>query len=63
MIVTFPIPPRYIDVTTRTPTTLDVLQESRVDDYWNINGDRNLSEPWTSFMQFTILNEKKHPDG
>ena len=29
-----------------------------MDDNWNIDGDRNLSEPWTSFTQFTILNEK-----
>ena len=28
-------------------TTLDVMQESRIDDNWNIHGDRNLSEPWT----------------
>ena len=29
-----------------------------MDDNWNIDGDRNLSEPWTSFTQLTILNEK-----
>ena len=53
----FPIPLRYIDVTRRTLTTLDVLQESRTE-YWNIDGDRNLSEPETGFTQFTTLNEK-----
>ena len=41
----FPIPLRCIDVIRRTNTTLGVLQESRMDDYWNIDGDRNLSEP------------------
>ena len=38
-----PIPLRYIDVIRRTHATLDVLQESRVDDYWNIDSDRNVS--------------------
>ena len=53
---------RYIDVVRRTSTTLAVLLDSRVDDYSNVNGDRNSSELWTGFMQFTILSEK-HPDG
>ena len=35
-----------------------MLQEGRIEDYWNVDGDRNLSEPWTCFTQFTILNEK-----
>ena len=29
---------------------------------WNVDGDRDLSEAWTGFTQFTILNEKP-PDG
>ena len=45
----FPIPQRYIDVVKRTHTTLDVLLESRVYDHCIIDGDRNLSEPWTGF--------------
>ena len=55
---TLPIPMRYIDVVRRTHTILDVLQESRTDDCWNIDANRHLSEPWTGFTQFTILNEK-----
>ena len=51
-------PLKYIDVVRRTNTTLDVLLESRTDDDWNVDGDRMLSEPWTCFTQFTILNEK-----
>ena len=47
----------YIDVIWRTHATLDVLLGSRVDDYWKIDGDRNLSEPETGFTQFTIFNE------
>ena len=37
-------------------------QEKRIDDYWNIDGSRDLSDPWTSFTQFTLL-EEKAPDG
>ena len=43
----FPIPLKYIDVTRTTNTNLDVKQEKRIDDYWNIDGSRDLSDPWT----------------
>ena len=58
----FPIPLKYIDVSRSTHTNLDVKQEKRVDDYWNIDGSRDLSDPWTGFTQFTLL-EEKPPDG
>ena len=58
----FPIPLKYIDVSRTTHTNLDVKQENRIDDYWNIDGSRELSCPWTSFTQFTLL-EEKPPDG
>ena len=58
----FPIPLKYIDVTRTTHTNLDVKQEKRIDDYWNIDGSRDLSDPWTGFTQFTLLDEKP-PDG
>ena len=58
----FPIPLKYIDVTRTTHTDLDVKQEKRIDDYWNIDGSRDLSDPWTGFTQFTLLDEKA-PDG
>ena len=35
----------------RTNMTLDVLLESRIDDYWNVDGGRELSEPWTGVTQ------------
>ena len=38
------------------------MQESRIDDYWNIDGSRDLSDPWSGFTQFTPL-EEKPPDG
>ena len=58
----FPIPLKYIDVSRTTHTNLDVKQEKRSDDYWNIDGCRDLSDPWTGFTQFTLL-EEKPPDG
>ena len=58
----FPIPLKYIDVTRTTHTNLDVKLEKRIDDYWNIDGSRELSDPWTGFTQFTLLDEKP-PDG
>ena len=58
----FPIPLKYIDVSRTTRTILDVMQERRIDDYWNIDGSRNLSDSWTGFTQFTQL-EEKPPDG
>ena len=57
----FPIPLKYIDLSRTTHTNLDVKQEKRIDDYWNIDGSRDLSDPWTGFTQFTLL-EEKAPD-
>ena len=45
-----------------THTNLDVMQERRIDDYWNINGSRDSSDSWTCFTQFTLTSEKP-PDG
>ena len=58
----FPIPLKFIDVSRTTHTNLDVKQERRIDDCWNIYGSRDLSDPWTGFTQFTLL-EEKAPDG
>ena len=49
---------KYIDVSRTTHTKLDVKQEKRIDDYWNTDGSRDLSDPWTGFTQFTLLEEK-----
>ena len=54
----FPIPQKYIDISRTTHTNLDVMQESRIDDHWNIDGSRDLSASWTSFTQLTLLEEK-----
>ena len=58
----FPVPLKYIDVIRTTHTNLDVKQEKRIDDCWNIDGSRDLFDPWTGFTQFTLLDEKA-PDG
>ena len=58
----FPVPLKYIDVSRTTHTNLDVKQERRIDDYWNIDGSRDLSDYWTGFTQFTLF-EEKPPDG
>ena len=58
----FLIPLQYIDVSRTTNTNLDVMQERRIDDYWNIDGSRDLSCSWTGFTQCTFL-EEKPPDG
>ena len=57
----FPIPLKDIDVSRTTHTNLDLKQESRIDDYWNIDGARDLPDSWTGFTQFTPL-EEKPPD-
>ena len=54
----FPIPLKFIDVTRTTDTSLDVVLEKNIDDYWNVDGDRELSDTWTGFTRFTFLNEK-----
>ena len=58
----FPIPLKYIDVSRTTHTNLDVKQEKRIDDYWNIDGSRDLPDLWTGFTRFILL-EEKPPDG
>ena len=56
----FPFPLKDIDVSRTTHTNLDVKRERHVDE--NIDGSRNLSNPWTGFTQFTPM-EEKAPDG
>ena len=54
----YPIPLKHIGVSRTTHTNLDVMRESRIDDYWNIDGSRDLSDSWTGFTQFTLSSEK-----
>ena len=50
-------PMKYIDVTRATYANLDVLQEKRKDDYWNVHANRSLSGSWTGFTKLTLLRE------
>ena len=50
----FPIPLKYIDVTRSTDTSLDVLLEKSIEDCWNVDGDRELSDTWTGVTRFTL---------
>ena len=50
----FPIPLKYIDVSRTTHTNLDVMQESRIDDHWNIDRSRDLSDYRTGFTRFIL---------
>ena len=58
----FPIPLKYSDVSRTTRTNLDVKQERRIDDYWTIVASRDLSDSWTGFTQFTLLEENLQTD-
>ena len=41
---TFLIPLKYIDVTRSTLIDLNVLQEKTIDDYWNVDSSKHLSD-------------------
>ena len=58
----FPIPLKYTDVTGTTDTNLDVMWEKHIEDYWNVDGQRELSDAWTGVTSFISLNVKP-PDG
>ena len=38
------------------------MSERRIDDFWKIAGSRDLSDSWTGFTKFILL-EEKPPDG
>ena len=54
----FPIPLKYIDGTRSTYTDLDVMQEKRVDDYWNVDSNRSLSDSWKGVTKFNLMKGK-----
>ena len=47
-----PIPLKYIDVARTTQTSQDVLLEKNIDDDWDVDGERELSDAWTGFTRF-----------
>ena len=54
----FPRPLKYIDVNRQTKTSIDVLHEATIDDYWNFDGDNSLSEPWIGVTRFVPAQPK-----
>ena len=59
----FPGPPKNIDVTRTTDTTLDAMSEKHIEDNWNVDGERELSDARTGFTRFTFFFIEKPPDG
>ena len=55
---TFLFPLKYVDVTRAAHTNLDVLQEKRIDHFWNVDANRSLSDSWKGFTKFALLKEK-----
>ena len=59
---TFPLPVKYVDVTRTTYTSLDVMVEKNIGDYWHVDEDRELSDAWTGVTRFVLLVERP-PEG
>ena len=51
----FPIPLKYIDVTRTADTILEVMSETHIDAYWNVDGNRNFRNAWTGFTRFNCI--------
>ena len=49
----FPFPLKYTDETRTTHANLDVKQEKRIDDHWNIDGSRFLGQVSHNFLYST----------
>ena len=54
----FPIPLKYIDVARSSHSDLAVIQEKRIDDYWNVDANRRSSDSWSGYTKLTLLKEK-----
>ena len=54
----FPIPLKYITVTRTTYKSLDVLLEKNIEDYWNVEREKELSGAWKSFTRFIFIERK-----
>ena len=58
----YPTPLDYIHVQRQTNTSPDALQEATIDDYWNMDVEKSVSEPWIGVTRFMVLN-KNPPEG
>ena len=54
----FLIPLNHIDVQRHIKTIIDALHKAKIDDYWNVDGDKSLSEPKIGVTRFALLNKK-----
>ena len=54
---TFRIPLKHMDVRRSTFSDLDIAQEKRIDDCWNVDGNKNLSDSRSGFTKFSVLKE------
>ena len=50
-----PVPLKYIDVNRQTRTNLDDPEETSIDEYWNVDGNKTVSEDWLWFTRFQIV--------
>ena len=55
---TFPVPTKYIDVTRTTHTSPDVLLEKHIEDCWNVDGERELSDAWDRLHKIHLIERK-----
>ena len=55
---TFPFPLKYIDVARTTYTSLDVLLEKNIEDYWNVDGEKDLSDAWDRLHKIHVIARK-----
>ena len=54
----FPVPLKYIDVTRTTHTSLDVLWRNNIEDYWNVDGEKESSDAWTGVHKIHLFERK-----
>ena len=57
-----PILLNYIDFQRQAKISIDVLHEATIDDYWNVDGDKSLSDPRIGMTRFEFFH-KKTPEG
>ena len=62
MSSTFLIPISTSKLSEQHYTSLDVLLEKNIEDFWNVDGERELSNAWRSSTRFVLLKERP-PEG
>ena len=49
---------KAVDTLPGQHTSLDVMLEKHIEDFWNVDGEKELSDAWTGFTRFILLNER-----